>query len=91
MNGAGLSGFPDGQAKSAVGAEKKKKKEKPKDKVPIPGTTWTRVKTTEGNVFYFDKETKLSEWTVPESIKAEVAALEAEEKARKRPKRKKRG
>lgn len=48
--------------------------------MPIPGTTWTRVTTTEGNVFYFEKESKVSEWTVPESIQAEVAALEAEEK-----------
>jgi transcription elongation regulator 1 len=49
--------------------EKKKKKEKPKDKTPIPGTTWIRVKTTEGNVFYMDKESKKSEWTIPEAIK----------------------
>ncbi|WVW83765.1 hypothetical protein I302_105786 [Kwoniella bestiolae CBS 10118] len=61
--------------------EKKKKKEKPKEKVPIPGTTWTRVTTTEGNVFYFEKESKRSEWTVPEEIKEQVEALEAEEKA----------
>ncbi|WVQ67803.1 uncharacterized protein L199_006008 [Kwoniella botswanensis] len=61
--------------------EKKKKKEKPKVKVPVPGTTWTRVTTTEGNVFYFEKESKKSEWTVPEEIKEQVEALEAEEKA----------
>lgn len=61
-------------------AEKKKKKEKPKDKVPVPGTTWTRITTTEGNVFYFEKESKRSEWSVPEEIKDEVAELEAEEK-----------
>ncbi|WVQ99287.1 hypothetical protein IAU59_006419 [Kwoniella sp. CBS 9459] len=60
--------------------EKKKKKEKPKDKVPIPGTTWTRVTTSEGNVFYFEKESKRSEWTVPDEIKDEVAALEEEER-----------
>lgn len=59
----------------------KKKKEKPKDKVPIPGTTWTRITTTEGNVFYFEKGSKRSEWSVPEEIKAEVEELEAEEKA----------
>ncbi|WWD17407.1 hypothetical protein CI109_101848 [Kwoniella shandongensis] len=63
--------------------EKKKKKEKPKDKVPIPGTTWTRVRTNEGNVFYFEKESKRSEWTVPEEIKEEVEKLEAEEQAAK--------
>ncbi|WWC70304.1 uncharacterized protein I206_104254 [Kwoniella pini CBS 10737] len=61
--------------------EKKKKKEKPKEKVPIPGTTWTRVTTTEGNVFYFEKESKKSEWSIPEEIKEAVEALEAEEKA----------
>lgn len=59
------------------------KKEKPKAKVPIPGTTWTRVTTNEGNVFYFEKESKKSEWSVPDEIKDEVAQLDAEEKARK--------
>ncbi|WVF71582.1 hypothetical protein IAT40_006390 [Kwoniella sp. CBS 6097] len=68
--------------------EKKKKKEKPKDKVPIPGTTWTRVTTNEGNVFYFEKESKKSEWTVPEEIKDEVAALEEEERAAREAKEK---
>ncbi|KAK8864295.1 hypothetical protein IAR55_001541 [Kwoniella newhampshirensis] len=63
--------------------ENKKKKEKPKDKVPIPGTTWTRVRTNEGNVFYFEKESKRSEWTIPEEIKEEVEKLEAEEQAAK--------
>lgn len=58
----------------------KKKKEKPKDKVPVPGTTWTRITTTEGNVFYFEKESKRSEWSVPEEIREEVGELEAEEK-----------
>ncbi|OCF40477.1 transcription elongation regulator 1 [Kwoniella heveanensis CBS 569] len=64
-----------------IDKEKKKKKEKPKDKVPIPGTTWTRVTTNEGNVFYFEKESKKSEWTVPDEIKDQVVALEAEERA----------
>jgi transcription elongation regulator 1 len=49
--------------------EKKKKKEKPKEKTPILGTSWTRVKTTEGNVFYMNKETKQSEWVIPDDIK----------------------
>jgi transcription elongation regulator 1 len=61
----------------------KKKKEKPKNKVPIPGTSWTRVTTTEGNVFYFEKESKRSEWTVPEEIREAVEALEAEEREQK--------
>ena len=49
----------------------------------IPGTTWTRVTTNEGNVFYFEKETKRSEWSVPEDIREDVAALEAEEQAKR--------
>ncbi|KLT39845.1 hypothetical protein CC85DRAFT_297775 [Cutaneotrichosporon oleaginosum] len=59
--------------------EKKKKKEKPKEKVPIPGTGWMRITTNEGNTFYFEKENKRSEWTVPEEIAEAVAALEASE------------
>ena len=70
---------------------KKKKKEKAKEKVPIPNTTWARITTSEGNVFYFDKATKRSEWTVPEEIKddvvkfdlAEKKKVEEEEKAKK--------
>ena len=68
---------------SAPPPAKKPKKEKPRNRVPIPDTTWTRVTTNEGNVFYFEKESKRSEWTVPEEIKEAVAALEAEETARK--------
>ncbi|WVN88207.1 uncharacterized protein L203_103408 [Cryptococcus depauperatus CBS 7841] len=71
-------------ASMSLGTEdKKKKKEKPKQKVPIPGTTWTRVTTTDGNVFYFEKESKKSEWTVPEEIKDAVADLEDKEKKEK--------
>lgn len=66
--------------------EKKKKKEKPKDKVPIPGTGWMRITTNEGNVFYFEKENKRSEWTVPEEIAEAVAALEASEAAERKAK-----
>jgi transcription elongation regulator 1 len=61
-------------------AEKKKKKEKPKEKVTVPGTGWQRITTTDGNVFYFEKESKRSEWSVPDEIKEEVAEMEAEEK-----------
>ncbi|KAJ7068255.1 Hsp90 protein-domain-containing protein [Mycena amicta] len=53
-----------------------KKKEKPLVKTQIPGTDWIRVKTTEGNVFYSHKVKKESLWTVPDEIRAEVAALE---------------
>ena len=63
--------------------KKKKKKEKPKGRVAVPGTTWQRVTTTEGNIFYFEKESKRSEWTVPDEIKDQIAELdrqEAEEK-----------
>lgn len=62
---------------------KKKKKEKPKDKTPVPGTSWIRVKTNEGNVFYMNKETKKSEWTVPEEI--EVSPIGAEQPRARRP------
>ncbi|GMK59574.1 hypothetical protein CspeluHIS016_0801800 [Cutaneotrichosporon spelunceum] len=64
---------------TAAPKEKKKKKEKPKDRVPIPGTGWMRVTTNEGNVFYFEKETKRSEWTIPEEIAEAVAAFDASE------------
>lgn len=73
-------------APAAPVKEKKKKKEKAKDKVPIPGTDWMRIRTNEGNVFYFEKETKRSEWTVPEEIAEAVAALEATEAAERKAK-----
>ena len=51
--------------------------ERPRDKVPIPGTDgWLRVTTTHGNVFYAQKKTKRSEWTVPEEIRAQVEAMD---------------
>ncbi len=58
-----------------------KKKEKPKEKIPIPGTSWTKVITNQGNVFYTEKESKRSSWTVPEEIKTEVQAYENEVQA----------
>lgn len=58
----------------------KKKKEKPLVKTPIPGTDWLRVKTTEGNIFYSHKIKKESIWHVPDEIKAEVEALEKQER-----------
>lgn len=68
----GYPAFPPGSSSDPTppgGKEKKKKKEKAKDKVPVPGTSWIRVKTSEGNTFYMNKETKQSEWTVPDEIK----------------------
>jgi transcription elongation regulator 1 len=63
----------------------KKKKEKPLVKTPIPNSDWIRVKTTEGNVFYNNKSTKQSVWTIPEEIAVAVEAIEQEEtEARKR-------
>ena len=64
-------------------AAPKKQKEKPKVKVAIPGTTWQRITTNEGNVFFFEKESKRSEWSVPDEIKEEVDALETEEKEKR--------
>ncbi|ORY32528.1 hypothetical protein BCR39DRAFT_375721 [Naematelia encephala] len=81
--GAAPPATATGSPSQSAPSEKKKKKEKPKNKVPIPGTTWTRVTTNEGNVFYFEKDSKRSEWSVPAEIEAEVEALEAEEQAAK--------
>ena len=53
----------------------KKKKEKPAKKTPIPDTTWLRVVTNHGNVFYSNKETRTSTWETPEEIADAVAAL----------------
>lgn len=51
--------------------------ERPREKVPIPGTDgWLRVTTTHGNVFYAQKKTKRSEWTVPDEIRAQVEAMD---------------
>ncbi len=58
----------------------KPKKEKPSTKTPIPGTDWLRVKTNEGNTFYFHPVDKTSLWTVPPEIKEAVDAFEQEEK-----------
>jgi transcription elongation regulator 1 len=62
------------------------KKDKPLVKTPIPDTDWIRVKTVQGNVFYNNKATKASVWIIPEEIREEVQALEAEEAAAERQK-----
>lgn len=56
-----------------------KKKEKPVAKTLIPGTDWLRVRTTEGNIFYSNKTTKQSLWTVPPEISEAVVQLEKDE------------
>lgn len=61
-------------------AAKKEKREKPKEKVAVPGTEWVRVTTNKGNVFYTNKETKASLWTVPDEIKDQVDAMDKEAK-----------
>lgn len=72
----------------APAPEKKRRKEKAKVKIPIPGTSWVRVTTNEGHTFYFEKESKRSEWSIPTEIAEAVAAfdeaerLEKEEKAK---------
>ncbi|KDR83759.1 hypothetical protein GALMADRAFT_236117 [Galerina marginata CBS 339.88] len=58
------------------------KKEKPLLKVPIPGTDWLRVTTTEGNVFYSHKVKKESVWVVPDELKPALEALQAQESQR---------
>ena len=78
----GMPGLPPVVAPAnPAGPPAAKKKEKPKEKIPIPGTTWTKVITTEGNVFYTEKTTKKSSWTIPDEISAEVKAYEAEQRA----------
>lgn len=57
--------------------EAKKPKEKPVEKTPIPGTNFIRVVTNLGNVFWNDKETKKSHWTMPAEIAEAVAEWEA--------------
>ena len=56
------------------------KKEKPLTKTPIQGTEWLRVKTTAGNIFYSNKVTKESVWTVPSEIRQLVESLESSER-----------
>lgn len=52
--------------------------ERPKEKVPIPDTDgWLRVTTTHVNVFYAQKKSKRSEWTVPDEIREQVERFEA--------------
>ena len=63
---------------------KKEKKEKAKEKVPIGETGWQRVTTNEGHTFYFHKETKRSEWTVPDEIAGEVKKMDEEAERLKR-------
>ena len=47
--------------------------DRPLHKVPIPNTDgWLRVTTTHGNVFYAQKNTKSSEWTLPSEIDTQV-------------------
>lgn len=75
-------------APGAAPVEKKEKKEKPKEKLPIEGTDWIRVTTNKGNVFYNNKETKESLWTVPEDIKKQIEALEKREKEEREAKEK---
>lgn len=51
--------------------------ERPREKVPIPGTNgWLRVTTTHDHVFYAQKKTKRSSWTIPEEIREQVVAFE---------------
>jgi hypothetical protein len=58
---------------------KKPKKEKPAVKIPVPGTDWLRVKTTEGNVFWTHTGRKESVWVVPDDIKDVVAEMDWDE------------
>lgn len=77
--------MPSFAAGSAVPAAQQKKKEKAHLKTPIAGTDWLRVTTTEGNVFYSNKVTKQSSWTVPPEIAEAVAILERQEQVSTQP------
>ncbi|KAG8910155.1 hypothetical protein FRC01_006498 [Tulasnella sp. 417] len=64
------------QESSSTSKKKKKaKRERPVSKTAIPGTSWSRVQTSEGNFFYFNEEKK-------QSIAEAVAELEQEEEER---------
>ena len=68
----GYPAFPPSSSSSAPAAEvkeKRKKKEKAKHKTAIEGTSWVRVRTSEGNTFYMNKASKESVWAVPDEIK----------------------
>lgn len=57
--------------------------ERPSNKVHIPGSdNWFRVITTHGNVFYAQKGTRKSSWTVPDEIREQVEALDGRKKRR---------
>lgn len=72
--------FPGGASTAPVPAAKKEKKEKPKEKLPIEGSDWIRVTTNKGNVFFNNKQTRESVWTVPAEIMEQVEALERKER-----------
>ena len=75
-----LPTFPTLNSAVATSAPAQKPaKDKPLVKTPIPGTDWTRVKTTQGNTFYSHKVEKRSVWTVPDEIKEALEALGKEE------------
>ncbi|CAG8455595.1 11474_t:CDS:10 [Ambispora leptoticha] len=64
--------------------KEKKKKEKAKGKnvfIPrqIGETSWYIVKTTEGNEFYYNSDTKQSVWEVPEEVADEVKKIKEQE------------
>ena len=52
----------------------------PIDWRPIPETTWQKVTTEKGNVYYYNTETEESTWECPESI-AEAVRLDDERRA----------
>ena len=76
-----LEGAARASKKEKKPKKEKKKKEKPVDKLPIEGTPWIRVVTDAGNVFFNNRATLASVWTVPEEIAQQVeAALAARER-----------
>jgi len=54
----------------------KKKKEKPAKKTLVPDSTWIRVLTNRGNVFFHNSDTKESTWEVPKEIQEVVEGME---------------
>ncbi|SAM83226.1 uncharacterized protein UBRO_05265 [Ustilago bromivora] len=63
----------------------KPKREKPVSKTPIPNTSgWFKITTNKDNVFFFQPETKASEWLPPSEIAAAVREMEENEVKHKR-------
>lgn len=71
-----LSSFLPPSLSAAPTKPAKKKKEKPAKKTLVPDSTWIRVLTNRGNVFFHNSDTKESTWEVPKEIQEVVEGME---------------